>query len=708
MIQHLQQKSLELRWRMERVCSKILSGQQQQQQSSAAHVSTAAGDAQLPDLSLERSQELADRLLVMLDQQQQQQQQGQPAAPDNAQQDAAAAAQHAPASAGSSASAHAAFSSQSDAVAVAAAVAAAIAAERSGQLSAEGSKAWQQKLREQLLGSSSVEPGDGGLKQHLQQQQQVAVTATAAGVVEQAIAEEEGLSRKAKVSFLARGLRADCMLQIWPAEVHHSHVRNNETPFASVLCSQIRSSCSASLQRLRHTATQADATPMQANMCCTTQSLIPQAPLHGLSVQQQQQLPPISDLLPRSQRNTTSSGGYVISTAPDEVIDGFCDSLRFSEALNPDVNDTLTSQGDNRQQQQQMRHRALRSSAGYAPTWGYASESSSDDGEQQAPSGQQHTAAYSDSSNDSSPLVSRDDAAPAVRSSHLQQLSFLGAFDHLETAAQEAAAAEGDAQAEPDREFSLSLQQQLLRRSSAGGIGRGEPVRASFSALAGNNTAILAESAQQQQQQQQQQEQPELEESPAPAAAAARRTAAGDHVVTWYSAVGGSIDFGSPEPPSPQGEESFKTTAMLRVAGRSAAARMAAAAHQDAAAAVGEGEGAALPYDSDEDEDEADEQAGPAEAAAAVSLAAEVSAAASSSSSSRQRRRWDRSAQQQQQQLEPGALFEVQQQQQQQRHVEDEGVRPRWSTRPSWAAAGLGGYRWVLRHQCTTQGLLNC
>jgi hypothetical protein len=201
MVQHLQQKSLELRWRMERICSKILSGQQQQQQqSSAAHGSTAGGNAQPPGVSLQRSQELADRLLTMLDQQQQQQQQGPPAAPEEVQQDSAAS-QHAAASISSSAIAHAVSSPQADAVAVAAAVAATIAAERSGQVSAEGSKAWQQKLREQLLGSSSVEPGDGGLKQHLQQQQwqQVAVTATAAGVVEQAAAEVEGLSSRAKV-----------------------------------------------------------------------------------------------------------------------------------------------------------------------------------------------------------------------------------------------------------------------------------------------------------------------------------------------------------------------------------------------------------------------------------------------------------------------------------------------------------------------------
>jgi hypothetical protein len=210
MIQHLQQKSLELHWRMERIRSKILSGQQQQQQqqqqeqqSRAAHISLAPGNIQPADLSMQRSQELADRLLVMLDQQQQQQQQGPPVASKQAQQEAAAA-QHIPGSASRSASMHAAGSSQTDAVAVAAAVAAAIAAERSGQLSAEGSKAWQQKLREQLLGSSSVEPGDGGLKQHLQQQQQqqqqLAVTATAAGGAEQAVAEGEGLSSKAKVS----------------------------------------------------------------------------------------------------------------------------------------------------------------------------------------------------------------------------------------------------------------------------------------------------------------------------------------------------------------------------------------------------------------------------------------------------------------------------------------------------------------------------
>jgi hypothetical protein len=424
-----------------------------------------------------------------------------------------------------------------------------------------------------------------------------------------------------------------------------------------------------------------------------------QAPLHGhASAQQQQQLhqlPPLSDLLPRSQRNTTSSGGYVISTAPDEVIKGFCDSLRFSEALNPDLNDALTPHDDG-QQQQQMRHRALRNSAGYAPTCGYASDSSSDDGKPATPHFQ-HNAAYSDSSNDSSPLVSRGDAATAMRSSQLQQVSFVGAFDHLERAAQEAAAFSADplaaaaaagAQAAPDRESSLSLQQQLLRRSSAGGIGRGEPLRASFSALAGSASAILAESAQQQQQQQQ----PELEESPAPAPAATRRTTAGDHLVTWYSAVGGSIDFGSPEPPSPQNEDFFKATTMLRVAGRSAAARMAAAADTDAAAAVGEAEGEVLQYELDSDEDQATEHAGAAEAAA-MSLAAEPSAAASSSSSSRQRRRWDRSSQQQQQQQQPGALLEVQQQQQ---HVEDAGeheVLPRWSTRPSWAAAGLGGYR---------------
>jgi hypothetical protein len=444
--------------------------------------------------------------------------------------------------------------------------------------------------------------------------------------------------------------------------------------------------------------------PMQGNMCHASHLLNVQAPL---SAQQQQQLlPPISDLLPRSQRNTTSSGGYVISTAPDEVIEGFCDSLRFSEALNLDLNDT---QGDGQQQQQQVRHRALRSSAGYAPTWGYASESSSEEGGQHTTCvAVQHNAAYSDSSNDSSPLVSRNDAAPAgrsVRSCHPQQLSFLGAFDHLETAAQGtvAAAAEGEAQAEPDREFSLSLQQQLLRRSSAGGIGRGEPVRASFSALAGSSSAILAESSQQQQQQQQEQiEQPELEGSPAPAPAATRRTTAGDHVVTWYSAVGGSIDFGSPEPPSPQGEESFIATAMLRAAGRSAAARMAAAAaHEDAAAVC---EGVALQYDSDEDEAD-DPHAGSAEAAA-VALAAEASAAASSSSSSRQRWRWDRSSQQQQQQLEPGVLFEVQQAQQQQQDVEDaedEEALPRWVTRPSWAAAGLGGYRWVFSYHSQPQ-----
>jgi hypothetical protein len=456
--------------------------------------------------------------------------------------------------------------------------------------------------------------------------------------------------------------------------------------------------------------------PTQADIRHPSHLLIVQAPLSAQQQQHQQQLPPISDLLPRSQRNTTSSGGYVISTAPDEVIEGFCDSLRFSEALNPDLNDTLTSQGDS-QQQQRMLHRALRSSAGYAPTWGYASENSSEEGEQHAVGrSQQHTAAYSDSSNESSPLVSRNDAIPAVRSvhsAHPQHLSSVGAFDHLEMAAQgtaaaAAAAAEGEAQAEPDREFSLSLQQQLLRRSSAGGIGRGEPVRASFSALAGGIPAILADSAQQQQQQQQEHieqiEQPELEGSPAPAPAATRRATAGDHVVTWYSAVGGSIDFGSPEPPSPQGEESFKATAMLRAAARSAAARMAAAAaaaHRDGAA-VGEGE--VLQYDSDEDEAD-DHHAGSAEAAA-VALAAEASAAASSSSSSRQRRRWDRSSQQQQQ-LEPGVLFEVQQaQQQQQQHVEDaedEEALPRWVTRPSWAAAGLGGYRWVFSYHIQPQ-----
>jgi hypothetical protein len=422
-----------------------------------------------------------------------------------------------------------------------------------------------------------------------------------------------------------------------------------------------------------------------------------QAPQQGHHQQEQQhsQLPPISDLLPRSQRNTTSSGGFVISTAPDEVIEGFRDSLRFNETLNLDLSDTLGSGAgatsgavcEGEQQQQRMRHRAVRSSAGYAPTWGYASDSSSDEGQQVTPRAQR-SGAYSDSSTSSSPLIGHGSAAAVDRSSQLQQLSFVGAFDHLEVAAEAAAAgpaaaaAEGEyGQAGPNSEFSLSLQQQL-RRSSAGGIGRGEPLRASFSSNAAATASMINS---QQQQQQQRLEPPVLEESPAPAPAVSRRAAAGDHVVTWYSAVGGSIDFGSPEPPSPQGEESFKATAMLRAAGRSAAARMAAAASVDAAAAAAGANNAAaeaLQYDSEKDGEEQFASG----LAAAAALAAEASAAASSSSSSRQRRRWDLGSQQ-------AELQQAEQREQQVVAMEGDEALPRWSTRPSWAAAGLGGYR---------------
>jgi hypothetical protein len=208
MIQLLRQKGMEIQWRMDRICSKILSDQQhqqqllreqQQQRSRAAHVSLAVGNAQLPELSMQRPQELADRLLAMLDQQQRQQQEQQVSA-EQLTSEAREEPQHIDAAQEAAPTSSRVGAAQNDAVAVAAAVAAAIAAERSGQLSAEGSKAWQQKLREQLLGSSSAEPHDGGLKQQLQQQQQhVSVTATAAGVLDQAPAGVDGMGSRAKV-----------------------------------------------------------------------------------------------------------------------------------------------------------------------------------------------------------------------------------------------------------------------------------------------------------------------------------------------------------------------------------------------------------------------------------------------------------------------------------------------------------------------------
>jgi hypothetical protein len=393
---------------------------------------------------------------------------------------------------------------------------------------------------------------------------------------------------------------------------------------------------------------------------------------------QHSQLPPISELLPRSQRNTTSSDGFRISTAPDEVIEGFCDSLRFTEALSLDLNDTLRSSGaghgtgrDRGAQQQQQQHRRMRSGAGYAPTWGYASDSSSSEGEELSPPAQRSRAYSDSSSNDSSPYGAPDSAIAVDHGLQMQPPSFIGAFDHLEAAAD---AAEPE-QAGCSSEVSLPLQQQqLLRHSSAGGIGRGEPLRASFSIH--DAAAAFPESPQQRQQQEQ--EQPEFESSPAPKTAASRRATAGDHVVTWYSAVGGSIDFGSPEPPSPQGEESSKATALLRVASRTAAARVAAAAAGvDAAACAAHSE-----------EEEANEQL--------AAAPAEEASVAASSSSSRQRRRWDSSSQQQQQ-LEAGKLLELQQvdrqQQQQQAVAVQDDVVPRWPARPSWAAAGLAGYR---------------
>lgn len=407
---------------------------------------------------------------------------------------------------------------------------------------------------------------------------------------------------------------------------------------------------------------------------------------------QQQQLPEASivKLLPRSQRNTTSSSGFVISTVPDELGEGLeqpnaggafagiagtgtaLHSSAGSAAGSDDVDCTSVCEeggagGPAMQRQQQQRQLTSQShhAAGVKRHIYDADSSSASDAEYSTPcvKGQARAGAYSTSSSHSSTSSSSGlaDHAPAPGDrgpSCQQQLSFVGAFDHLEAAAVEAAAAAGD----HDGGTCTSLQ------CFSG---------AADDCLAGSKGASGT---------------------------------ASDHVVTWYSAVGGSVDFGSPEPASPCGEQSFKAALMLRTAAR-AAATAAAGGIPDAAAPAGKYVG--LLHDEEK-------YADLAEQAAADTMRQEVSVASSSSSQQRncsqQRRRWDRSSSQQQLQEQHQERQQQQQQESEQEVLEQEQELPqqhaaatadedseqqeelpRWWARPSWAAAGLGGYRYAMQ-----------